>query len=133
MTRELSRRLPPGIQIWQTEELANHWGFNINQLGYAETGMNMPDEVAMRLSFPAKVILLDYVEKAFTEAERAVNALDDQQFLSAEELQPMTLGVWKEGGTVGSAVMTHISHDNRHLGIMECILGLQGQPGTATR
>src|SRR5258706_13552582 len=45
MTPELGRRLPPGVQIWQTEGLAERWKFNTAELGYAETGMSMPDEI----------------------------------------------------------------------------------------
>jgi hypothetical protein len=44
----------------------------------------------------------------------------------------LTEGIWGEG-TVGGAILEHIKHDWRHLGMMESLLGLQGQPGTATR
>jgi hypothetical protein len=132
MTPELGRRLGAGVQIWQAEALADRWGFSGSQLGYADTGMTMPDEVAMRLPFPAKDVLLDYIERVFALAEGAAKAIDDEQFQSAEQPQPLTEGVWGEG-TVGDAVMEHLTHDNRHLGMMECLLGLQGQPGTASR
>ena len=132
MTTELGRRLGNGVQIWETEGLADRWGFNPAKLGYADTGMSMPDEIAMRLPFPAKDELLNYLEKVFAAAERAVTTIDDQQFQSAEAPQPLTEGIWGQG-TVGDAVMVHVTHANRHLGMMECLLGLQGQPGTATR
>lgn len=131
MTPELGSRLPPGVQIWQAEGLADAWGFNASQLGYGETGMSMPDEIAMRLPFPSKPILLDYIGKVFAAAERAVNAIDDEQFQNAEQLQPMTEGIWAPG-SVGDALISHFIHDNRHLGMMECLLGQQGRPGTAT-
>jgi hypothetical protein len=132
MTHELSRRLPPGAQIWETEGVAEHWGFNSADLGFASTGMNMPDELALRLQFPPKDILLEYVERAFTLAQKAVAAIDDVQFQTAEEFQPLTSGIWGES-TVGDAVIAHLTHNNRHLGMMECLLGLQGQSGTATQ
>ena len=131
MTPELGRRLPPGMQIWQAEGLADAWGFNPSQLGYGETGMRMPDETAMRLPFPFKTILLDYIGNVFAAAEHAVKAIDDEQFQNAEQPQPMTEGIWGRG-SVGDALLSHFVHDNRHLGMMECLLGLQGRPGTAT-
>jgi uncharacterized damage-inducible protein DinB len=132
MTPELGRRLGLGAQIWDAEKLAERWGLNTVHLGYADTGMSMADDVAMRLTFPAKDELLDYVGRAFAVAERAVKTIDDQQFQSAEQPQPLTEGIWGQS-TVGDAVMAHVTHENRHLGMMECLLGLQGQPGTATR
>lgn len=131
MTPELGRRLGTGVQIWHNEGLADRWGFKASELGYAETGMNMSDAAAQGLSFPAKDALLDYIERVFASAERAVDAIDDEQFVNLEQPQAMTEGIWGES-TVGDAVMEHLTHSNRHLGMMECLLGLQGKPGTAT-
>jgi hypothetical protein len=131
MTAELTRRLGNGVQIWHTEKLAALWGFDSARLGYAETGMQMPDDVALALPFPPKAELLAYMENAFAAAERAVNAIDDEQLVSAEQPQPLTEGIWG-GRTVADAVLAHIRHDNRHLGMMECLLGLQGQHGSST-
>jgi hypothetical protein len=132
MTAELQRRLGAGQQIWYGEKLAERWGFDNIQLGFDATGMNMSDEIAAGLIFPRKEDLLNYVESAFDLAERAVTAIDDEQFGSAEQPQPMTEGIWG-AGTVGDAIIAHLTHDNRHLGMMECLLGLQGQRGTATQ
>jgi hypothetical protein len=132
MTPELGRRLGQGVQIWQAEGLARRWNFPSDQLGYAETGMYMADELAIRLPFPSKDVLLDYVERVFAQAERAASAIDDVQFESAEQPQPLTEGIWGES-SVGNAILSHLVHDYRHLGMMETLLGLQGQSGTATR
>ena len=132
MTEELSRRLAPGVQIWLVENMARRWGFNAAMLGFDQTGMEMPDEIALRLPLPAKKELLDYVQRAFAQAETAMSAIDEEQFLSPEQAQPMTEGV-RGSGLVGNTVTAHLIHDNRHLGMMECLLGLQGQAGTATR
>jgi hypothetical protein len=131
MTPELGRRLPLGRQIWHVEELRAQWGFPADGLGYAETGMSMSDELAMRLQFPVKAVLLDYVERAFIAADQAAAVIDDMQFQQPENPQPLTEGIFG-GKTVGDAIMAHVTHDNRHLGMMECLLGLQGQPGTAS-
>jgi hypothetical protein len=131
MTPELGQRLGQGVQVWHADSVAAQWGFDPAQLGWGETGMTMPDEVATRLPFPPKDRLLDYVAKAFAAAERNIAAIDDQQFGAAEQPQPMTEGIWGEG-TVGDAVMSHLTHANRHFGMIECLLGLQGQHGSAS-
>ncbi len=131
MTPELSQRLPSGAEIWHVEQWAQRWGFDNMQLGVKATGMEMPDEVAYRLTFPIKAELLGYVERTFAAVDHAVTAIDDDQFLASEQLQPMTEGIWGKG-TVGDALLSHLTHDNRHLGMMECLLGLQVQSGTAT-
>lgn len=92
----------------------------------------MPDAVATRLNLPRKDALLTYVGRVFDLAERAASAIDEQQLNSAEQPQPMTEGIYG-GGTVGDALMSHVTHASRHLGMMECLLGLQGQRGTATQ
>ena len=132
MTEELGRRLPPGVQLWEAENLADRWGFSGLPLGYASTGMSMPDDLATSLSFPAKDVLLDYVGSAFALADKAARAIDDEQFQCAEQPQPLTEGIWGES-SVGDAILSHLDHDSRHLGMMECLLGLQGQPGKASQ
>lgn len=125
-------RLGSADQIWHTEGLAARWGFVPDQLGFAETGMYMPDAVALALLFPPKNQLLDYVTRAFALADQRVSSLTDAEFESAEQPQPLTEGIFG-GDSIGSAVLEHVIHDYRHLGMMEALLGIQGQPGTATR
>jgi hypothetical protein len=132
MTLELSRQLPPGHQLWETGEYAVQWGFDTASTGFAETGMEMDESDAARLVFPSKHILLDYVRRSFSAAELAVSAIEEDQFLAYEQPQSLTEGVWSEGGTVGDAVMSHLVHAARHLGMMECLLGLQTGSGTAS-
>ena len=131
MTPELGQRLGPRVQLWEAENLLVHWGFASLELGHAETGMTMSDDMAAQLTFPGKEALLAYAQKAFALAKEAVNAIDDDQFQASERPQPLTEGIWKEG-TVGSAILAHIIHDNRHLGRMECLNGWIAGSGTAT-
>ena len=131
MTPELGGRLGPGVEIWEAERLAVRWGFDLVELGYAQTGMTMSDDIATQLAFPAKEELLAYARKAFVTAEHAVKAIDDEQFQKVEQPQPLTEGIWGDS-TVGSAILIHIVHDNRHLGMMECLSGLRAGSGTAT-
>src|SRR5262245_28194841 len=131
MTPELGRRLGPGLEIWAAEALANRWGFEPAQLGFGATGMGMSDDLATQLPFPANEALLAYLRQVFAAADQAVQAIDEEQFAATEQPQPLTEGIWGES-TVGDAVITHLTHENRHLGMMECLVGLQTGSGTAT-
>jgi hypothetical protein len=119
------------VQIWESEGLAARWGFGFVELGYSQTGMSMSDDVARDLSFPDKAELVAYVSKAFAAVEQIVRSIDDHQFAQEEQPQPLTEGIWGEG-TVGNVILEHIVHDNRHLGAMESLYGLQTGSGTAS-
>jgi hypothetical protein len=125
MTPTLSQRLPAGQQIWEVHDLAAAWGFQTQTTGYAETGMHMDEAAAANLRFPPKEILLGYVRQAFQAAEQAVRAIDETQFAAPEQPQPMTEGIWSEGGSVGSAIFSHLLHDCQHYGMMESLLSQQ--------
>lgn len=132
MTPALSQRLPTGREIWVEEEIGQAWGFDAVEMGYDQTGMEMDEAVAVTLPFPAKEILLDYVRRVFTAVELALRVVDEEQFYQAEQPQVITEGIWQPGSTVGEAIMGHLVHDYRHLGMMECLLGLQTGHGSAT-
>jgi hypothetical protein len=125
MTPELSQRMPPGRQVWETQGFARAWGFDSSSMGYAETGMHMDEAAAARLRFPSKEILLDYVRQAFAAAELAIQSIDEEQFSTKEQPQPVTEGIWEEGETVGRAIFAHLLHDHAHFGMMQILLGQQ--------
>ncbi|HMN27351.1 MAG TPA: DinB family protein [Caldilineaceae bacterium] len=132
MTTTLDHRLGPGQEVWEMEQMAVRWGFAAETLGHAETGMGMRDDQSAALPWPSKRALLDYTKAVFRLAERATRAVDDELFLSAEAPQPRTAGIWVTGSTVGDALLTHLTHTNRHLGMIECLAGLFTGSGTAT-
>ncbi len=131
MTSGLQQRLPARIQIWESEALAVRWGFATAALGYSETGMQMSDEVARQLPFPEKIELLAYVRRAFAAVDEVARSIDAHQFQEPEQWQPLTAGIWSEG-TVGGVILEHIVHENRHLGAIESLFGLQTGSGTAS-
>ena len=132
MTQELSQRLPPGMQIWEANKLAQQWGFPVGAMGFDETGMGMDESQAAVLAFPSKENLVAYVGDAFQAVETAVKSLSEDDFLSQERCQPGVEEIWTEGSLVGGAIMEHLVHDLRHLGMMESLLGLQSGHGSAT-
>lgn len=143
MAAELGHRLGKGRQIWEAEGLAVRWGLAGTDLGDAATGMLLMDDVAAaRLPLPGKAALLDYARRAFASAERAVEAIDDALFLapSAPVLSYYrSQEFYRRLGLdpadpppllIGRVVLEHLAHDNRHLGMIDHLLGLQGAGGS---
>lgn len=117
-----------GTQIWEIENLATRWNMATKSLGYAETGMEMDEKSAMALQLPAKGELLDYAQRAFSAAQQAVTKIGDENFFDVYE------GLHGENwhdGHIGPIVITWMTHDNRHLGMIECLVGIQGISGSA--
>jgi hypothetical protein len=136
MTPELGQALGARRQIWEAEGLAAQWGLAGAALGYEETGMLMDDGAAALLALPARPALLDYVRRAFAAADAAVAAVDDAQFAAAEQptaADDVGEALRASSQTVGGAIVSHLTHDNRHLGMLEMLGGLRGRAGTATR
>lgn len=119
-----------GVQIWEEEKLATQWGFGDANLGFAETGLGMDDDVIDSLPFPPREVLIDYARRAFTKADQAVGTLRDDQFHCKVRDRRRVEG---EQLTLGEAVLNWLVHDSRHLGMIECLLGVLGLHGTATR
>jgi hypothetical protein len=93
-----------------------------------ETGMEMSDTEANALRLPPKAALLDYVRRSFVVADAAVESLPDNAFFCVYEC--FHSETWHDG-QIGPIVITWMTHDNRHIGMIECLAGLQGQSGSA--
>jgi hypothetical protein len=117
-----------GSQLWEKEGLAARWNMETASLGYAQTGMSMDEETAITLRLPGKDLLLDYARRAFAAAYQAVTRIEDREFYKVYE----TLhGENWHDGQIGPILMTWMTHDNRHLGMIECLVGVQGGSGSA--
>jgi hypothetical protein len=114
-------------EIWVAEGLVDRWGLAGHDLGYRETGMSLPDASAVTLPLPASSVLLDYAERAFAAAEAASAAVNDERFVAPGQ-DPLGRAI-----TVGDAVLNHLFHVGRHLGMIEALRGVLGLHGTATR
>jgi hypothetical protein len=113
-------------EIWETDALAQQWELQVATLGYGQTGMEMSDEMAVDLKLPPKHVLVEYARAAFAAADRAVGALEDQQ------LEQRGVDIYGQENSVGYVLLVHLSHASRHLGMIECLRGVQGLRGTAT-
>jgi hypothetical protein len=117
-----------GSQLWEKEGMAARWDMETASLGYAQTGMSMDSKTAMTLRIPKKDLLLDYARRAFATAQQAVERIGDKEFFRVYE----TLhGENWHDGQIGPIISTWMTHDNRHLGMIECLVGVQGIHGSA--
>ena len=89
----------------------------------------MEDDAFRRLAFPGKEPLLDYTGAAFEAASLAVESADAEALhkasgtMAAEE---------RTDGTLGFVITHALTHNNRHLGMIEGLIGVRGLRGTAT-
>jgi DinB superfamily len=126
MTAELRKTLGEGKQIWEAEGLAQDWGFAEFNLGGEGTGMGMDDDVSAALPLPDHERLLEYARRAFEAANRAVEAADE------DALRANCTDLYGRETSVGAAIVGHLAHVNRHLGMIEALRGVLGLRGTAT-
>ena len=116
-------------QLWDRERLAEQWGYTRSELGSGETGTGMEDDAFGRLAFPGMGPLMDYVQRSFRSASMAVESLDNE----ALDTVPDTSGDGPGAERTLALLITHaLTHDNRHLGMIEALLGVKGLRGTAT-
>jgi uncharacterized damage-inducible protein DinB len=132
MTEELSRRLPPGQQIWERDQLAAKWGFASAQLGELELGTGFDRNVSNEPPWPKKEVLLEYARQTFGAVEYAISFIDEEQFEEIERSQfdnEYMNETMDQSVTVGNAIMEHLTHTTHHLGEIYYLIGLMKQSG----
>ena len=132
----------PNRGIWEQEQLVEQWDLDPATLGTLQEGSGMDFEIASVLPrHIGKEKLLAYVQHVFTATDAAVAALSPEQFSESrssvmEYAYDTTSGkIWAAPGaqtTLAADLIFHVSHANRHLGMMEALSGLLDKKGTAT-
>ncbi len=115
------------VQIWHEEKLAEKWGFPAD-LGETGVGTGISDETAASLPIPPKADLLDYLRRSYAAIEEYIEWFDHRypNFDNVDEsLQKMV-------AIIRMNLLVFLMHDSRHLGMMECLKGLQTGFGSAT-
>ena len=113
-------------QIWETQNLATAWGFPAG-LGEAATGTDLGDEESANLTLPDKGFLVDYTRGVFHAMDEYLECSTPEALL--RPIAPREIG----DRSVMNLLFTHLTHDNRHLGMIEALRGVLGLRGTATR
>ena len=115
-----------GEEIWEKEGLAQKWGFP--QELHQTVGTGLPDEAAAILPIPKKDELLGYLRSAYKEIECFIELLDTKY----STFENMDEELRKKIEMVRLNLLVFLSHDCRHLGMRECLKGLQTGFGSAT-
>jgi hypothetical protein len=115
----------PGTQVWIKEKIAALWGFSILDLGFANTGMGIDEDTSGSLPLPSKEVLVEYVRRAFAEADNAaVTAAQGQ--IRGLKMNPSAAGYFGKETPAVDVILKMAGHDNRHLGMIQMLRGLQG-------
>ena len=115
-----------GKEVWEKEDLAKAWSF---PEGLHQTvGTGLSDEVAARLPIPKKDELLGYLRNSYEALECFIEMLDTKYptFENVDE------ELKKKIEMIRLNLLVFLSHDCRHLGMMECLKGLMTGFGSAT-
>ena len=113
-------------QLWHAEGIAQRWGFDPSHLGVSESGEMLDDETAMALPLPDRDVLLAYCDRVFAAADQALGTVGD------EDMGRAVTNSDGESTSLGASIAGQLSHTARHLGMIECLRGIQGMRGTAT-
>jgi len=113
-------------EIWIKEELAKKWGFPAE--AHETVGTGLSDDVAANLPIPQKMELLAYLRSSYTAIENFIE-LFDTRYATFENLDEE---ITKKIQSVRLNLLVFLTHDCRHLGMMECLKGLQTGFGSAT-
>lgn len=112
MTPSLERKLGPAQQIWMHEGMAASWGLDSSVLGWGETGMEMDDKAVATMRLPGREVVGDYARRAFAAAERAVDAIDDDEFRVTYK-SPVE---WEGEIPICSYIVSYLAHNDFHRG-----------------
>lgn len=113
-------------EIWAMDKLAERWGFPTDLTATVGTGLS--DEIASTLPIPPKEELVDYLSRSY-EALEVFIALLDERYPTFEGLEE---DLQRKLQNIRLNLLVFLSHDCRHLGMMECLKGLQTGFGSAT-
>ncbi|HEX6036328.1 MAG TPA: hypothetical protein VFY83_17950, partial [Anaerolineales bacterium] len=108
------------------ESLAQKWGFPEGL--YQTVGTGLSDEVAASLPIPRKEELLGYLRSSYETIECFIEQLDTKYPTFADVDEELR----KKIEMIRLNLLVFLSHDCRHLGMMECLKGLQTGFGSAT-
>lgn len=115
-----------GKEIWETEGLAQKWGFPVEL--HETVGTGLSDEVAANLPIPKKDDLLGYLRNSYATIEGFIEQLD----VKYPNFESVDDDLRKKIEMIRFNLLVFLTHDCRHLGMIECLKGLQTGFGSAT-
>lgn len=118
----------PEPELWLARGMAERWGLTGVRLGdYGGTGAGLDDDESASLPLPPVDELLDYVLATYRAFEATLARIEDDAFLAT----PVT-DLYGDESAISDVLLNHMSHADRHLGMIEALRGVLGERGTAT-
>jgi hypothetical protein len=115
-------------EVWVARHLAERWGLAGVELGdFGGTGAGLDDAASAALALPGGDEIVDYANGAFRAFESVLAALPDDSVLERVVVDP-----YGDSTRLGDVLLNHLSHADRHLGMIEALRGVLGERGTAT-
>ena len=114
------------LEIWRRESLAQRWGFPEDL--HETVGTGMSDEGAANLPLPKKDELMRYLRSSYEAIECFVESLDAKY----PHFENIDDELRRKIEMIRLNLLVFLTHDCRHLGMMECLKGLQTGFGSAT-
>lgn len=115
-----------GKELWELDGLAQKWGFPAGP--HATVGTGLSDEAAANLPIPQKEELLRYLRDSYQAIEEFIQRLDGKY----PSFEAMDEELSKKIEMIRLNLLVFLTHDCRHLGMMECLKGLRTGFGSAT-
>lgn len=125
-TPQLGTDFGEPVEIWAKDNLAQKWGFPTDLTATVGTGLS--DELAATLPIPPKDELIDYLKRSYAAIEGFIQLLDERYSTFDGLDEELT----RKLQNIRLNLLVFLSHDCRHLGMMECLKGLQTGFGSAT-
>lgn len=114
--------------VWVGRGFAERWGMaDLDLGGYGGTGAGLDDDASAALPLPDSAGILAYLLATFRTYEGALARIADDSVLEREVIDP-----YDDPSTIGEVILNHLSHADRHLGMIEALRGVLGERGTAT-
>lgn len=125
-TPQLGADFGEPVEIWAKDNLAQKWGFPTDLTATVGTGLS--DELATTLPIPPKDELIDYLKRSYAAIEGFIQLLDERY----PTFDGLDEELMRKLQNIRLNLLVFLSHDCRHLGMMECLKGLQTGFGSAT-
>ena len=106
-------------QVWHEQKLEAAWGLSSIALGEEDAGTGLDDDATATLSLPRKAKVLAYARRVFEREHAAIASVID------------ALQGTRVFGDVVEALLSNLDHDNRHLGMLEAVVGTLQAHGSA--
>lgn len=118
-------RLGERAEIWTSERLADVWHVDV-PLGRFDSGMEMGDEASATMTYPTREALVDYVRRALEAALELYRGVSD------EDAAIVARDPYDREASVATMLVANLTHLNRHLGMIEALIGVAGRIGSAS-